>query len=215
MGLPLGKLICASNENRVLHDFFATGEYDRNRDFILTSSPSMDILISSNLERLIYSLTGNDALANKALMESLSTDGKYTITDEMKVRLQDFYGNFATEADTAKAIEKLYEASGYVIDPHTAVGAFVYDQYKEEINDTTAAVIASTASPFKFARSVMEAIDSQYADLDDFELIDELSKVANVPVPKAIEEIRDASVLHDQVISIAAMPATVKQILGI
>ena len=215
MGLPIGKLICASNENKVLHDFFGTGEYDRNRDFILTSSPSMDILISSNLERLIYSLAGNDATKNKQFMDALSQDGKYMITDEMKAGLQDFYGNFATEADTASAIKKLYEETGYVIDTHTAVGAFVYDKYKEETEDNTVSVIASTASPFKFARSVMEAIDSKYADLGDFELIDELSKIANVPVPKAIEEIRTAPVLHDQVISIDAMPTTVKGILGI
>ena len=215
MGLPIGKLICASNENKVLHDFFGTGAYDRNRDFILTSSPSMDILISSNLERLIYSLAGNDAAKNKQFMDALSQDGRYVITDEMKAGLQDFYGNFATEADTASAIKKLYEETGYVIDPHTAVGAFVYDAYKEETEDGRTAVIASTASPFKFARSVMEAIDSKYADLGDFELIDELSKVANVPIPRAIEEIRSAPTLHDQVISIDAMPTTVKRILGI
>lgn len=215
MGLPIGKLVCASNENKVLHDFFGTGEYNRNREFILTSSPSMDILISSNLERLIYSLAGNDAAKNRALMESLSQDGKYEITDEMKAGLEDFYGDFATEANTASAIKKLYEETGYVIDPHTAVGAFVYDQYKEETGDDTPSIIASTASPFKFARSVMEAISTKYADMGDFELIDELSKVANVPIPRAIEEIRSADVLHDQVIDIKAMPYTVKRILGI
>ena len=215
MGLPLGKLICASNENKVLHDFFATGEYDRNRDFVLTSSPSMDILISSNLERLIYSLAGNDAAKNTAFMDALNQDGRYEITDEMKADLQEFYGNFATEADTASAIKKLYGESGYVIDTHTAVSTYVYDQYKSATNDETATVIASTASPFKFVRSVMEAIDSKYAAMEDFTLIDELSKIANVPVPKAIEDIRSAPVLHDQVISIEAMPDTVKKILGL
>lgn len=215
MGLPLGKLICASNENKVLHDFFGTGEYDRNRDFVLTSSPSMDILISSNLERLIYSLAGNNATKNKALMKQLSKDGKYIITDEMKAGLKEFYGNFANEAETASAIKDLYKKTGYVIDTHTAVGAFVYDKYKAATGDETVAVVASTASPFKFARSVMEAIDSKYANVDDFELIDELSRIANVPVPRAIEEIRTAPVLHDEVISIAAMPNTVKRILEI
>ena len=215
MGLPLGKLICASNENKVLHDFFATGEYDRNRDFVLTSSPSMDILISSNLERLIYSLAGNDAAKNTAFMDALNQDGRYEITDEMKADLQEFYGNFATEADTASTIKKLYGESGYVIDTHTAVSTYVYDQYKSATNDETATVIASTASPFKFVRSVMEAIDSKYAAMEDFTLIDELSKIANVPVPKAIEDIRSAPVLHDQVISIEAMPDTVKKILGL
>ena len=215
MGLPIDKLICASNENKVLHDFFESGEYDRNREFILTSSPSMDILISSNLERLIYSLAGDDADKNKALMEGLKSGGKYAITNEMKAGLADFYGNFATEANTASAIKKLYEETGYVIDTHTAVGAFVYDKYKKETGDDKASVIASTASPFKFARSVMEAIDEKYASLGDFELIDEMSNIAKVPVPRAIEEIRVAPVLHDQVISIDAMPYTVKRILGI
>lgn len=215
MGLPLDKLICASNENRVLFDFFGTGEYDRNRDFILTSSPSMDILISSNLERLIYSLTGSDAEKNQKLMAQLASDGKYKITEEMKAGLEDFYGNFASEDDTAKAIAKEYQENKYVIDTHTAVGTCVYEKYKEETNDKTPTVIASTASPFKFARSVMKAIDEKYDELDDFELIDELAKIADLRIPRAIEEIRTAPVLHDKVVSIEAMPCTVKRILGL
>lgn len=123
MGLPIAKLICASNENKVLYDFFSTGTYDRNRDFILTSSPSMDILISSNLERLIYRIAGNDAEKNTKMMEELSTDGKYAITDEMRAQLADFYGNYTSEEETAKTIKKLYEDTGYIIDTHTAVAA--------------------------------------------------------------------------------------------
>ena len=215
MGLPIAKLICASNENKVLHDFFASGEYDRNRDFILTSSPSMDILISSNLERLIYSLAGNDAKANKLLMEQLRMDGKYSITAEMKKGLEDFYGNFASEAETASAIAKLYQETGYVMDTHTAVGAFVYDEYKADKHDNHSTIIVSTASPFKFARSVMEAIDSKYDGMEDFELVDELSKVAKVTVPKAVEEIRTAPVVHDKVVAVTAMSVTVEDILGI
>ena len=119
MGLPIAKLICASNENKVLYDFFSTGTYDRNRDFILTSSPSMDILISSNLERLIYRIAGNDAEKNTKMMEELSTDGKYAITDEMRAQLADFYGNYTSEEETAKTIKKLYEDTGYIIDTHT------------------------------------------------------------------------------------------------
>ena len=114
MGLPIAKLICASNENKVLYDFFSTGTYDRNRDFILTSSPSMDILISSNLERLIYRIAGNDAEKNTKMMEELSTDGKYAITDEMRAQLADFYGNYTSEEETAKTIKKLYEDTGYI-----------------------------------------------------------------------------------------------------
>ena len=188
MGLPIAKLICASNENKVLYDFFSTGTYDRNRDFILTSSPSMDILISSNLERLIYRIAGNDAEKNTKMMEELSTDGKYAITDEMRAQLADFYGNYTSEEETAKTIKKLYEDTGYIIDTHTAVAAGVYDKYKKDTGDTeTKTVIASTASPFKFTRSVMDAIDPKYDAMGDFELVDELSRIGNVKVPQAIE----------------------------
>ena len=128
MGLPIGKLICASNENKVLFDFFKTGVYDRNREFVLTSSPSMDILISSNLERLIYRIAGNDAVKNQALMAALSGKGVYEIDDEMKAGLADFYGNYADEKETAAVIKKIYEDCGYVIDTHTAVAAAVYEK---------------------------------------------------------------------------------------
>ena len=216
MGLPIAKLICASNENKVLFDFFTTGTYDKNREFILTSSPSMDILISSNLERLIYRIAGNDAEKNAKLMESLSADGKYTITDEMKAQLSDFYGNYTSEAETAAVIKKLYEDTGYIIDTHTAVAAGVYDKYKAATGDTeTKTVIASTASPFKFTRSVMDAIDSKYDSMSDFELVDELSKIGNVAVPQAIEEIRSAQVLHDTVCEVEEMPSVVKKFLGV
>ena len=150
MGLPIHKLICASNENRVLYDFFRTGTYDRKRDFILTTSPSMDILISSNLERLIYRLTGENAEKCAELMKSLSEGGEYTITDEMKAQLGDFYGNFCSEDETAQAISDIYKDSNYVIDTHTAVAAGVYKKYVSETADHLPTVIASTASPYKF-----------------------------------------------------------------
>ena len=164
MGLPIAKLICASNENKVLFDFFKTGTYDRNREFVITSSPSMDILISSNLERLIYRIAGDDANANKELMDSLKKDGRYTITDDMRAKLEDFYGNYASEAETAEAIKSIYYNTGYVIDTHTAVAASVYKKYVAETSDETKTVIASTASPFKFTRSVMDAIDKAKYD---------------------------------------------------
>lgn len=213
MGLPIKKLICASNDNKVLYDFFETGVYDRNREFVLTTSPSMDILISSNLERLIYRIAGNDAEKNAALMAALSGQGKYEITAEMKEKLADFYGNYATEKETAATIKELYEETGYVIDTHTAVAATVYNKYKAQTKDEAKTVIASTASPFKFTRSVMEAIDEKYAAMDDFALVDELSKLANVKVPNAIEEIRTASVLHDRVCDKEEMKAVVKEFL--
>lgn len=216
MGLPIGKLICASNENKVLYDFFTSGTYDKNREFVLTTSPSMDILISSNLERLIYKIAGMDAKANKEFMEALKTDGKYSITDDMKKELADFYGNYASETETAEIIRAIYEDTGYVIDTHTAVAAKVYKKYVQDTGDTTKTVIASTASPFKFTRSVMDAIDkAKYDAMSDFELVDELSKIANVTVPQAIEDIRTAPVRHNRVCDKTEMEATVRDILGV
>ncbi len=213
MGLPIAKLICASNENKVLFDFFSTGVYDRNREFVLTSSPSMDILISSNLERLIYRIAGNDAARNKAFMAALSGEGRYEITGEMRSELADFYGNYASEEETAAIIRKIYEDCGYVIDTHTAVASAVYEKYKADTKDTTRTVIASTASPFKFTRSVMNAIDEKYDTMGDFELVDELSRIANVKVPNAIEEIRTAPVVHDTQCDKDEMQAVVRAFL--
>jgi threonine synthase len=214
MGLPIDKLICASNDNKVLYDFFTTGTYDKNRDFILTMSPSMDILISSNLERLVYKIGGSDAAKNKAFMDSLTKAGKYDITEEMRAELKDFYGNYGSETETAKIIKEIYENTGYVIDTHTAVAAVVYDKYVADTKDTTKTVIASTASPYKFTRSVMNSINPEYNTMGDFELVDELSKIGNVAVPNAIEEIRNAAVRHDTVCEVEEMQAVVKKFLG-
>ena len=215
MGLPIHKLICASNENRVLYDFFRTGTYDRKREFILTTSPSMDILISSNLERLIYRLTGEDAKKCAELMNSLSIGGEYTISDEMKAGLSDFYGNYCSEGETREAISATWYGSHYVIDPHTAVAAGVYQKYLRDTDDHTPTVIASTASPYKFTRSVMDAISDRYQGMDDFALVDALSALSGVKVPRAVEEIRTAPVLHDTVVDADKMPDAVKKILGI
>ena len=215
MGLPINKFICASNENKVLFDFFETGCYDRNREFILTSSPSMDILISSNLERLIYKIAGNSATKNAELMKALNEAGKYEITDEMKSGLAEFFGGYATEEDTSKVISKIYKEDGYIIDTHTAVAAHVYEQYVAKTGDKTPTVIASTASPYKFTRSVMNAIDSAYDAKSDFELVDELNVLSKVAVPQAIEDIRTAPVLHDTVVDADQMCNQVKTILGI
>ena len=215
MGIPIGRLICASNENRVLFDFFETGIYNRNRDFILTTSPSMDILISSNLERLIYRMAGDDVKTNQELMRALSEQGSYEITSEMRNRMQDFIGGYATQEDTAKEIARLYQETGYVLDTHTAVASCVCCRYQEQSKDDTKALIASTASPYKFARSVMEAIDEKYSGMDDFALIDELSRLSGTAIPNAIEEIRNAPVLHDKVIEKDAMEEAVKAFLGI
>lgn len=213
MGLPIAKLICASNENKVLFDFFRTGVYDRNRDFILTTSPSMDILISSNLERLIYRIAGNSEAADRELMQDLAKDGKYEITDAMKKELADFYGNYASEQETADAIAKLYSDTGYVIDTHTAVAAAVYGKYREETYDETKTVIASTASPYKFTSSVLAAIAPEYDTLPVLEQVDKLSALANTEIPRAIEEIRTAPVLHTTECDVDQMPETVRAFL--
>ncbi len=216
MGVPIAKLICASNENKVLYDFFSTGTYDKNREFILTSSPSMDILVSSNLERLIYRIAGDDAQANAALMRSLQETGRYEITEGMRRQLADFYGNYASEEETAEAIRKIYQESGYVIDTHTAVAAAVYEKYKKETKDLTKTVIVSTASPYKFTKSVMSAIDpKKYGDKPDFELIDELEAISKVKAPQAVEEIRTAPVVHTAVCEADQMQEAVKGFLKI
>ena len=214
MGLPIDKLICASNENKVLFDFFQSGVYNRKRDFILTSSPSMDILISSNLERLIFQIADRDADKTLELMSALTKAGEYTITDTMKSNMKDFLGGYASESETAKIIKAIYEKTGYVIDTHTAVAASVYYNYVSRTGDSTKTIIASTASPYKFTRSVMEAIDKEeYDSLSDFELVDELSKLSKTEVPKAIEEIRFAVILHDRVCETDKMQEVVEDIL--
>ena len=213
MGIPIGKFVCASNKNKVLFDFFETGKYDRNREFYVTTSPSMDILISSNLERMIYRIAGNDAKQCAKFMAALTKDGEYVITDAMKAELSEFFGAFGSEEETAVKIKEVYDKEGYVMDTHTAVAAVAYDKYKAATgDDKTPTVIASTASPYKFTRSVMDAIDPAYDAEDDFELVDELNKVSKTAIPKAIET---APVLHDTVCETAAMEDEVKKILGI
>lgn len=213
MGIPIDKLICASNENKVLFDFLETGIYNRKRDFILTSSPSMDILISSNLERLLYLTSGKDSDKTLSLMNSLNEEGEYEITKEMKENMSGVLGGYASESQTAETIKEVYEKTGYVIDTHTAVGVSVYNRYRQINQDNNKTVIASTASPYKFTRSVMEAIDPKYGSLEDFELVDELSRISKVAVPAAIEEIRSAKVLHDRVCKKDEMQKVVEEIL--
>ncbi|HCL04400.1 MAG TPA: threonine synthase [Lachnoclostridium phytofermentans] len=217
LGVPINKLICASNENKVLYDFFTTGEYNRNREFILTSSPSMDILISSNLERLIYMISGESAEEraneNATLMNQLSKEGKYGITPQMRQKLSDFVGGYAKEKETKAAIKRVYEKADYVIDTHTAVAASVYYNYKAASGDATKTLIASTASPYKFTRSVMEALEAETESKSDFELIDQLSVISKTKIPQAIEEIRTAPVLHKMVCETEKMQEMVEKIL--
>ena len=214
MGLPIETLYCASNENKVLFDFFQSGTYDRKREFILTSSPSMDILISSNLERLIYRITGENAAQTKAFMDALSSNGEYTITKEMMEKLSCFVGGYASEAETAANIKKVFDKAGYIMDTHTSVASCVYYDKAKDAGLKT--VIASTASPYKFTRSVMDAIDKEkYDSMTDFELVDELNALSGVKIPEAIEEIRTAPIRHDIVCDKSEMQMTVEKILGL
>ncbi len=216
LGVPVHKLICASNSNKVLFDFFETGIYDRNREFILTTSPSMDILISSNLERLIYHIAGDDATADAGYMQNLSEQGKYEITAAMRENLDVFYGGWASEEETAEEIRTRFEEDAYVIDPHTAVASAVYGKYQKQTGDATRTVIVSTASPFKFESAVMEALGKPH-ELPDLELADALSEVSGVSVPKAVSGLRDAEIRHKTVCDkdTAAMLHEVERFLGI
>ena len=215
MGLPIAKLICASNENKVLYDFFQSGTYDKNREFVLTTSPSMDILISSNLERLIYLIAGADVAKDTELMEDLKQKGVYAITGEMKANLSDFAAGYATEEQVAQTIHDIYKDTGYVMDTHTAVAATVYQAYKKDSGDDRKTVIASTASPYKFVSSVMSAIDPKYGEMEELSLIGELNKVSGTEIPQAVREILDAKILHHTECDVDQMEETVKRILGV
>ncbi|QUH27506.1 threonine synthase [Vallitalea guaymasensis] len=215
MGLPIHQLICASNDNKVLYDFMNTGVYNRKREFVLTISPSMDILISSNLERLLYKISDNKESVINDLMSSLSSKGEYEISEDMKKGLKDFYGNYASIDETYDAIKEVFDKSGYLIDSHTAVGSSVYKKYKKDTGDNRKTVIASTASPYKFTRSVMKAIDESYEKYDDFELIKKMNELTGVDVPEAIKDIIGAEIRHKMICDKDKMKETVKEILSL
>ncbi|MCM8710904.1 threonine synthase [Clostridium sp. SYSU_GA19001] len=196
MGVPIGKLICASNENKVLADFINTGIYDRRRDFFVTNSPSMDILISSNLERFLYEISGRDNKLITMLMEQLSKEGWYEINEEMKKKLECLYADFATEDETLSAVKKVQEDSHYLIDTHTAVAYEVYEKYKKSTGDETVTVIASTASPFKFAGSMNKALNFSDNTVSDFDIIDDMSKKYDIQIPKSIQSLKNKEIRH-------------------
>jgi threonine synthase len=198
MGVPVGKLICASNCNDVLTDFIRTGIYDKNRPFHTTMSPSMDILVSSNLERMLFELSGGDDALVRDYMTQLNTTGKYEINDDMKAQLQAlFYGGYCDEAATAATIGKLY-GEGYLIDTHTAVAAKVLEDYRAETGDETPAVFASTASPYKFCDSVLEAIGETPVE-NSVDRIDQLQAVSGVQAPRRLAALRDKTPRFDGV----------------
>ena len=213
MGVPVNKLICASNENKVLTDFINTGKYDINRDFHLTNSPSMDILISSNLERLLYHLSGGNAAEIKALMESLDKNKSYEVSDTIKEGLKAFYGGFADVSQTNEAIGTVYKANGYLMDTHTAVAYKVYEDYKNSTKDETVTLIASTASAYKFAESVAKSIGLNEED-DGFAYVRSLAENTGVNIPKALDGLEEKEIRHTGVLNVGEMQGAVEKTLA-
>ncbi len=195
MGLPIKTLLCAANENNVLADFFTGWIYDKRREFVSTMSPSMDILVSSNLERLLYNAYGENAAKVKGLMRELGAKGWYQVTGEAAANLGDFYGGYASEADTAAAIKEVFAKAGYLIDPHTAVAYAVHKKYRQVQQDETPTIVVSTASPFKFARDVMASLDLPVAE-DDFDVMQALSSYSGIRVPAALGNLKSLPVRH-------------------
>ena len=210
MGIPVGKLICASNKNKVLTDFFNTGIYDIDREFYLTNSPSMDILISSNLERLLYHLSGCDGEEISRLMTSLEKERRYVVGDRIKEGLSSFWGGYATVEETNDTIGKMYEENGYLIDTHTAVAYKVYRDYVNETGDTTPTLIASTASAYKFAESVAHSIGLGDEE-NGFEYVRALYEKTHVRIPKGLKDLDKKEIRHRGVIDIEEMPGAVEE----
>ena len=215
MGLPINKLLCASNKNNVLFDFLTTGTYDRSREFFVTMSPSMDILISSNLERLLYHISGENPSVVPMLMGQLASNGQYTLPEAMRKNLTDFVGGYATEKETAEAIRAVFATSDYLIDPHTAVAYAVWQQYQKETGDKTPTVVVSTASPYKFSKDVLTSIDARYAKYDDFALFQEVDKLSVGNIPPAVKDLDAREILHKRVCQKEEMRAVVEDILGL
>ena len=215
MGLPINKLICASNENNVLYDFINTGIYNKQRELKVTSSPSMDILISSNLERLLYDLSDNDASMVNGLIGELNKSGRYKINSRMKNKLGDFYGEFTTDSETIETIREVFKNFNYLIDTHTAVGYDVYKKYIKATGDKTKTVIASTASAFKFPESIIGAIDSKFRVSDKFALIERMAEITNKTIPKGIKDIGRRKILHNTVCKQEQMKSVISEILGL
>ncbi len=196
MGLPVNKLVCASNSNNVLTEFIKTGTYDRNRSFYTTVSPSMDILISSNLERLLYHLSSSDDELVASYMNSLSQNGTYTVSNDIREKIEDvFVAGCCDDKETVKTIADTFEKYGYVLDTHTAVAVNVYNKYKDETGDNTSTVIASTANPFKFNEAVISAVapDVSLCGKSEFDLLDILSDAGNIKIPSQLGELKNKS----------------------
>ena len=216
MGLPVNRLICASNVNKVLTDFINTGIYDRNREFFTTCSPSMDILISSNLERLLYLLTGEDDKQIKEWFGSLAKDGKYEVTEDVKKILsEEFSAGFCDDSQTKATIKEIFDKYSYTCDTHTAVAVKVYEDYKARTGDNTKTIIASTASPYKFSASVLEAIEGKTSDLDEYDKVDKVLEYSRIPVPASLAALKNKEQRFSKVIDKSEMKSFVLQDFGI
>ncbi len=216
MGVPIGHLVCASNINKVLSDFIATGVYDRNRDFHATVSPSMDILISSNLERLLYHMTHGDDAQIREWFGALKTEGRYEIPTELLHRIQaEFSGAFYDDAATKAMIGKVFAENGYLSDTHTAVGICAARAYQETASEKNPMLIASTANPYKFGAAVLEAIGGSVSDADEYTVLDRLQEKSGMQIPKALAELKTKTVRFTDSVAQDEMPAYVKQQLGI
>lgn len=216
MGLPVNKFICASNSNNVLTDFIKTGTYNKKRNFFTTISPSMDILVSSNLERLLYHLTDGDDKRVSDWMNKLSTEGEYTVDDDVKAKLDKwFFGGYCDDENTQKTIGDLYKNENYLCDTHTAVAVNVYNQYVEQTGDKTPAIIASTASPYKFAKSVLSAVSDKELPTDEFAMVDELCGTTKAPVPAPLAALKDAKERFSTECEVNEMPQVVLDSLSI
>ena len=216
MGIPVNKLICASNINNVLTDFINTGVYDRNRRFYATVSPSMDILISSNLERLLYLMTGRDDKLINEWFGKLASEGRYEVSDAVKAQLADeFYAGFCDDEQTKATIHDIYAKYSYTSDTHTAVAVKVYNDYKAATGDTTKTVIASTASPYKFSAAVLEAIEGKSSDIDEYAKVDRIAELSDIPVPAALADLRNKPERFSDVIDKAEQKQYVLGTLGI
>ncbi len=216
MGLPVKKFICASNANHVLTDFIETGVYDRRRDFYTTTSPSMDILISSNLERLLYDLTDCDDKAVSEMMESLKADGHYTVPAAVLEKLQArFVGGYSDDEGVAATIRDTFEKHNYLLDTHTAVAVRVYEQYREKTGDETPTVIASTANPYKFSASVLSALGKDDMQADEFEKVELLQSSTGVAAPASLLSLREKEVRFPDICDREGQQAVVYSMLGI
>ncbi|MBQ9165714.1 MAG: threonine synthase [Oscillospiraceae bacterium] len=201
LGLPVGRLICASNANNVLTDFIRTGTYDRRRSLHKTDSPSMDILVSSNLERLLYLLSGQDAELVDGLMKQLNEDGIYTVPESLKAAiLAEFWADYCDDAATAETIDKVWKENGYLCDTHTAVAWAVAERYVTETGDNAPMVVLSTASPYKFPAAVLKAIGGE-AQGDEFNQMEQLNAITGVEIPKNLSGLQTLPELHKAVIA--------------